>query len=1053
MAKLTAMVAASGRAGLIATAATVAAVLVLLLHPEWIGLSDRGVPELRELTRALGKEPARPVEGRLSGGFPYAPALPATRGAAGRDVSPDVRIAAARIEKLAREHETPRNRAALGTAYLTLGDWERAVEMLEDAAQQQPENAEFQNDLSVAYLSRATGSDRPEDWASGLTAAKRAIALDPRRPEPYFNRALALHGLYMGVEEAEAWKAYQAVDRSGPWVAEATDRLRVVERRRQPSAADRKIAPDHQRIREQIEDDLLTRWGSAFENRDLATADRLLAEARGLAEGLAAEGGDAMGRDEVARIQRLQIAGDRATMRRLAVGHRLYGAGRARFLSGQEGEANDLMAQASVYFRDAGSPYWQFAPITQAIVLRNKGQSQAALEALKAVPWRVAPRGYLYLRGRAAWIESLLQVGIGRYDIARDLLTQAVEALQSAGEHDNAIATQTNLAEAEWFLGDSGRAWANLVSVLSSAENRGTTRRAHFDLAATMALGAGLPDAALEFHDAFARVSADGIPSIQVDAFVRRARTLERAGHPTAAEGDLERASAALRGIGDPGLRQRFATEIEITKAQVFSRVDCRRTMQHADAALEHLLRADGSFRRGAVLTMRAKCRESLGDIPGAKGDLTAAIEAFESRRANIASAADRVQAFGLERAAFRDLLALEAVKQGDEAAALQTAERARTGVLAEAWGRELGERPDHRDLPPDVAVVYYEVLSDRVLAWVLTRERSSAFTRPIGEAALRRSVGRIQRSIQQGADLAGLRPHSAGLFDALITPALVLADRDARSSNVPKKSTVVFVPDGSLFALPFGALPDADGRPLIATRTVLVAPSLGTFFAASARLAAFTAADVLAVGDGHDSAATGLPRLPRADDEATDVARVYPTSTVLVGANATKRRFLSAHSSVIHFAGHSVLNERYPMFSRMLLAPDPVDDDSGWLLGSEITPGRFPGTYVVVLATCQGAAGKPIDGEGAVSVASAFFAAGVPAVIASLWPVDDNLQTFVNTLHRTLRTELDAASALRAGQLSILAERGIHTPIRVWGGFIMLGGLTPVHREEAKRG
>jgi CHAT domain-containing protein len=95
-----------------------------------------------------------------------------------------------------------------------------------------------------------------------------------------------------------------------------------------------------------------------------------------------------------------------------------------------------------------------------------------------------------------------------------------------------------------------------------------------------------------------------------------------------------------------------------------------------------------------------------------------------------------------------------------------------------------------------------------------------------------------------------------------------------------------------------------------------------------------------------------------------------------------------------------------------------------------------------VVLATCEGAAGRRIEGEGAVSVARAFFAAGVPAVVASLWPVDDDLQTLVIEFHRALRRDGDAAQALRSGQLAILKERGRSTPVRTWGGFIMLGGM-----------
>jgi CHAT domain-containing protein len=217
------------------------------------------------------------------------------------------------------------------------------------------------------------------------------------------------------------------------------------------------------------------------------------------------------------------------------------------------------------------------------------------------------------------------------------------------------------------------------------------------------------------------------------------------------------------------------------------------------------------------------------------------------------------------------------------------------------------------------------------------------------------------------------------------------------------------------------------------------------TFLAASARLAHFAPDDVLAIGDGHDAATSGLPILPRADAEAVEISRLYNRRTLLVGREATRSRVLAARAGVIHFAGHTVLNERYPSMSRMLLSPSPAADEPGWLLSSEITRAHFGRTSVVVLASCEGAAGRVIEGEGAISIGRAFFTAGVPAVVASLWPVDDDLQTLMTTFHEALREHRDPGRALREGQLALWRERGPHTPVRVWGGFIMIGGLRPV--------
>src|SRR5439155_26255198 len=84
--------------------------------------------------------------------------------------------------------------------------------------------------------------------------------------------------------------------------------------------------------------------------------------------------------------------------------------------------------------------------------------------------------------------------------------------------------------------------------------------------------------------------------------------------------------------------------------------------------------------------------------------------------------------------------------------------------------------------------------------------------------------------------------------------------------------------------------------------------------------------------------------------------------------------------------------NAEFPFLSRLLLAPDSNERyGSGVLLASDVASYTFPNTRVVVLASCESAAGTYIEGEGFDSVARLFLDAGVPAVVASLWPVDDD--------------------------------------------------------------
>lgn len=220
-------------------AAVAALVVVVRFAPQWRGgaagpQSDR--PELRELVAALANEPTRPAEGRLTGGFRYAPPPSPTRGAGDRDVSPDVRIAAAKIEKLAAQSPSVEHTAAFGLALLALGDVDRAIASLEAAVAAQPANGLFQSDLAAAYLARASRFGRPDDFTRALAAAEQASVADPDRVEPYFTKALTLEGLHREEPAVQAWEEYLRRDPGSPWKTEAEQRLASLRGRPQTGA-------------------------------------------------------------------------------------------------------------------------------------------------------------------------------------------------------------------------------------------------------------------------------------------------------------------------------------------------------------------------------------------------------------------------------------------------------------------------------------------------------------------------------------------------------------------------------------------------------------------------------------------------------------------------------------------------------------------------------------------------------------------------------------------------------------------------------------------------
>jgi tetratricopeptide (TPR) repeat protein len=207
-------------------AALVAVAAALLLavrvaRSEWLLGPRTDRPELRELIAAVASQPTRPIEGRLTGGFKYAPPSSPTRGSGDRDPPPDVRIAAARLEQAASgDQPTPGALADLGVAQLTLGEVNQAIDTLERAVAQRAD-ARYESDLAAAYLARAGRQGSVADWQRALAASERALKTNPDLIEAWFNRAMAIEGAATSPGDVkQAWQDYQTRDSSSGWARE-----------------------------------------------------------------------------------------------------------------------------------------------------------------------------------------------------------------------------------------------------------------------------------------------------------------------------------------------------------------------------------------------------------------------------------------------------------------------------------------------------------------------------------------------------------------------------------------------------------------------------------------------------------------------------------------------------------------------------------------------------------------------------------------------------------------------------------------------------------------
>lgn len=578
-----------------------------------------------------------------------------------------------------------------------------------------------------------------------------------------------------------------------------------------------------------------------------------------------------------------------------------------------------------------------------------------------------------------------------------------------------------------------------------------------------------------------------------------------------------DRAAALAREINDPWMLEQALTAAGLAYRAQGKRLQARRSFEEAVAAIEivrgqvaggeqdrqrffekkvtpytalvELFVAENNLSEAFASAERGKARVLADVLMWGRVDVTKSMTEDERHRERQLKAAIAT----LNGRVFRESAVASKSVTSDAAAQLDvlTSQLAKARLDYESFQTNLyAARPALRvqrgEMRPARLEQALELLPDdgtAALEFVLTENKTYLFAlarRDASQPALKvytLAVGRKElatRADQFRSALARrdyeFRRAANELYELLLKPAL---------KDLAGKKSLLVVPDGELWNLPFQALMSAPDRYLVEDYAVSYAPSLTVLreMAALRRKRQMSnrsaPPELLALGNpslgGENPVRTAVPlpaarmrsssgqleSLPEAEREVETLRELYGAarSKIYSGASATEEQVKSdaPRYSVLHLATHGVLDDANPMYSYVVLAqPGEAKREDGLLEAWEMMNMDLKAD-LFVLSACETARGRVSAGEGVVGMSWALFVAGVPTTVVSQWKVNSASTTaLMLEFHRQLRgggqsatsprqTPLTKAEALRRASLKLLRNNAYQHPF-YWAAFNVVG-------------
>ena len=346
-------------------------------------------------------------------------------------------------------------------------------------------------------------------------------------------------------------------------------------------------------------------------------------------------------------------------------------------------------------------------------------------------------------------------------------------------------------------------------------------------------------------------------------------------------------------------------------------------------------------------------------------------------------------------------------------------------------------------------ALLEYVVTEQNTYLFVLTKDAGGLSWKAHKIVAKRKDLAEQVENFRQQLAKRDLtfKEFAGKLYDLLLKPA---------EAQLNGKRSLVIVPDGSLWELPFQALQNTQQRYLVEDHAISYAPSLTVLREMSKlRKKSVESPTLLAFGNPALSEKSVGPvkdeyrderlmPLPEAEREVKSLGRLYGAarSKVYTGAAAREEQLKveAGRHGVLQLAAHALLNDASPMYSHVLLAQGAGDAKEDGLLEVWEMMNLDLSADLVVLSACETGRGKVAAGEGMIGMSWALFVAGSPTTVVSLWKVESLSTTeLMLEFHRNLLSSRSKAQAIQRAAIKMLRTRQYRHPF-YWAGFSIVG-------------